>query len=186
MEKSIKILVVVADGTEDIEAVVPIDLFRRANFEVVVAGAKEHLVFARGLKIIPDIILENLSDENDFDLVYVPGGAKGVENLGNNSKLGRILQHQKANKRWIAAICAAPLLLDQYNILDADDNVTSHPSIREKLLKYNYSEDEVVVSRKIVTSRGAGTSLAFGLKLIELLGGKDLANKIARDIVYKA
>lgn len=183
MEKQIKVLVVVTDGTEDIEAVVPIDLFRRANFDVTVAGEKELVVFARGLKVIPDIMIKNITETEDFDLIVIPGGAKGVENLLRNDHLGKILQKHKERNRWIAAICAGPLVLDKFKIFDQSEIVTSHPSVKEKLLHHHYSEEAVVVSNKIVTSRGAGTSLQFALKIIELLAGSELAEKISKDIV---
>lgn len=185
MEKQIKVLVVVTDGTEDIEAVVPIDLFRRAKFDVTVAGEKEFVVFARGLKVVPDTLLEHINETEDFDLIFVPGGAKGVENLLSNEHLGKILQRQKSNNRWISAICAGPLVLHNFKIFDNNDIVTSHPSVKENLLQYRYSEETVVVSNKIVTSRGAGTALQFALKIIEILAGRELAEKIAQDIAYK-
>ncbi|MCX7909097.1 MAG: DJ-1/PfpI family protein [Ignavibacteria bacterium] len=184
MEKQIKVLVIIADGTEDIEATVPIDLFRRANFEVVVAGNKQTITFARGLKVIPDRLLAQIPLEENFDLIYIPGGAKGVENLINTQLVGTFLQNQKDKNQWISAICAGPLVLDSFNILSNADTITSHPLVKDKLLKYNYREEEVVVSGKIVTSRGAGTSIPFALKIIELLANKELSNKIASDIVY--
>ncbi|MEJ5286003.1 MAG: hypothetical protein CH6_4133 [Candidatus Kapaibacterium sp.] len=184
METPVKILVVITDGTEDIEAVVPIDLFRRANFEVTIAGETKEVTFARGVKVIPDALLTDISEDNDFDLIFVPGGAKGVENLLRNQHLGKILQNQKRKNRWIASICAGPLVLDKFNILEKEQNITSHPSVRIKLTNYNYLENKVVVSGKVITSRGAGTSIDFALKIIELLGGKELADKIANDIVY--
>lgn len=185
MEKKIKILVIITDGTEDIEATVPIDLFRRAGFEVLVAGEKEQVTFARGLKVIPDVLLDRVAEDDNFDLVFIPGGAKGVENLLKNEQVGKILKRHKELGMWNSAICAAPLVLDRFGILSKEDKITSHPLVKDKLANYDYTEDEVVVSGKIITSRGAGTSIPFALKIIELLAGKELANKIANDIVYK-
>ncbi|MFN3306600.1 MAG: DJ-1 family glyoxalase III [Candidatus Kapaibacteriota bacterium] len=186
MKDKVRILVVVADGTEDIEATVVIDLLRRANFEVTVAGTSEVVAFARGLKVLPDILLEEVPENANFDLIYVPGGAKGVENLSQNAHLEKILKEAKSHSRWISAICAAPLLLHKFEILQDNDKITSHPSVRHYLEKYHYTEEMVVVSGKIITSRGAGTSIPFALKIIELLAGKELSDKIATDIVYKS
>lgn len=185
MEKKIKVLVIITDGTEDIEAVVPIDLFRRAGFEVLVAGEKEQVIFARGLKVVPDQLLDNIQDVEDFDLILIPGGAKGVENLLMNERVGELIRKQREKAKWNAAICAGPLVLEKYGVFSKEEKITSHPSVKDKLSEYNYLEDDVVVSGKIITSRGAGTSITFTLKIIELLAGKEMAKKIANDIVYK-
>ncbi len=184
MEKKTKVLVIVTNGTEDIEATVPIDLFRRANFEVVVAGEKEIVTFARGMKVIPDILFDKIPNESNYDLIFIPGGAKGVENLLQNEKLKELLERQKSKDGWISAICAAPLLLDKFEIIPPNAKITSHPSIKDKFNKYNYRDEEVVIFEKIITSRGAGTSIPLALKIIQLLASKELSDKIARDIVY--
>lgn len=185
MDNKVKILVVIADGTEDIEATVVIDLLRRANFEVTVAGTKEIVSFARGLKVQPDILLEQVQPNEIFDLIYIPGGAGAVEELQQNSHLQKILKEQKKKNRWISAICAAPLLLHKFEILEGNKKITSHPSVKEHLVQYDYVDELVVTSGNIITSRGAGTSIPFALKTIELLANKELANKIATDIVYE-
>ncbi len=186
MKDKVSALVVVADGTEDIEATVVIDLLRRANFEVTVAGTKEIVEFARGLKIQPDILIEQLPENAICDLIYIPGGAKGVENLSQNLHLKKIIMKYKKNNRWISAICAAPLLLHKFEILQDNDKITSHPSVKHYLDKYIYTDEIIAVSGKIITSRGAGTSIPFALKIIELLTNKELSDKIAIDIVYKS
>jgi 4-methyl-5(b-hydroxyethyl)-thiazole monophosphate biosynthesis len=185
IEKQINILVVITDGTEDIEATVPIDLFRRANFNVTVASDKEIVTYARETKVIPDTLLDKIPEDATFDLIFIPGGAKGVERLLENEKVGRILSRHKSQGKVIAAICAGPLVLDKFGILSEVDKVTSHPSVKDKLAKYNYVEEEVVMSGKIITSRGAGTSIPFALKIIETLANPSLAEKIAKNIVYK-
>ncbi len=184
MEKKVKILVVVTNGTEDIEAIVPVDLFRRAGFEVVVSGDNNQVKFARGTKIIVDSLLSEIHSSDNFDMIYLPGGADGVHNLLENQQLSLLLQNFDNNGKLISAICAAPLLLVKNNIIKKNSTITSHPSIKPLLSEFNYSEEPIVVSGNIITSRGAGTSIDFALKIIEILKDSETANKISNDIVY--
>lgn len=179
-----RILVVIADGTEEIEAVVPIDLFRRAGFDVSVAGEKHIVVCSRGTKIVSDILLSEVDSSEIYDLMFIPGGSRGTENLLKNGNLELLLRKQIISNRYVAAICAAPMILSTKGFLNKDAFVTSHPSVRENFRNLNYVEQNTVVSGKIITSRGAGTAIDMALKVIEILGGKELAHKIASDIVY--
>ncbi len=184
MEKKVKVLVVVTNGTEDIEAIVPIDLFRRAGFEVIVSGDCNQVQFARGTKVIVDKLISEIHSSDNFDLIYLPGGANGVQNLLQNQHLSFLLQDFDRNNKLISAICAAPLLLAKNNIIKDNTTITSHPSVKALLSGFNYSEEPIVISNNILTSRGAGTSFDFALKIVEILKDTETANKISNDIVY--
>lgn len=184
MKEQKKILVVVTDGTEDIEAVVPIDLFRRAGFDVTVAGEREQVEFARKTKVTADIVLSEIHNFDDFDLIFIPGGATGVQNLLKNQFLSSVLKEFHRKNKYISAICAGPLVLANSGILTETTKLTSHPSVKDALSQFDYSEESVVVSGNIITSRGAGTSIDFALKIIEILKDRETAMKIANDIVY--
>lgn len=184
MNKIPQILIVIADGTEEIEAVVPIDLFRRAGFDVSVAGEKHIVVCSRGTKIVSDLLLNEVDSNEIYDLIFIPGGSKGTENLLKNQKLDLLLQKQIISNRYVAAICAAPTILSTKGFLNEDVSVTSHPSVRASFRDLNYVEQDTVVSGKVITSRGAGTAVDMALKIIEILKSKELARKIANDIVY--
>jgi DJ-1 family protein len=177
-----KILIPIAEGTEEMEAVITIDLFRRAGLNVLVAGTSKEVKCSRSVKIIPDVLLEDL--HNDFDLIFLPGGGLGTKNLMNSDHLKKIvLEHHKNNKQ-IAAICAAPLVLKEFMVIDNNSHITSHPSVRNDLLEYNYSEEKIVQDSNIFTSRGAGTAIQFALFLIEKLLDQNTSDKIAESIVY--
>jgi putative intracellular protease/amidase len=107
-----------------------------------------------------------------------------VENLIDNEKVAEILNFHNENKKLIAAICAAPNILDFNGILPPDAKITSHPSVRSILEKYDYSEDTIVEFGNILTSRAAGTSLQFGFYLLEKLVGTEIAVHIKNSIVY--
>jgi len=178
-----KVFVPVAHGTEEMEAVIIIDMLRRASLNVKVAGETEIITCSRGIKIIPDVLIHKMEPHEDFDAIVIPGGLEGTENLNNNDRFIEILHHNAKNGKIIAAICAAPTILIRHQLLRADNHITSHPSVSNFFKEVNYSEDCVVVNGNFVTSRGAGTAFEFSLKLIELLCNKETANKIANQIV---
>ncbi|MBM2813986.1 MAG: metal dependent phosphohydrolase [Ignavibacteria bacterium] len=180
----IKTLVVIADGTEDIEVAVPVDLLRRAGLDVIIASDNQTVVLANGIRILPDKVLRHIEKDDEFNAIILPGGGKGVKNLWISTHLKEILLAHHRKGRLIGAICAAPLILAKFGILDHNTEITSHPTVKDVLSVYNYSEESVVVSRNIVTSRGAGTSFEFGFKLVELLTDSATARKIAQEILY--
>lgn len=179
-----KALVLMANGTEELEAITAIDLWRRSGYDVTVAGTESPVLCARGTKLIPDVLLNNLDTSKLFDLVFLPGGLEGTKNLNSNPKVEYILQNHKQNSKYIAAICAAPMILVEKGLINKNTVITSHPSLAEKLSDYKYTEDTFVIDNHILTSRGAGTAIEFALNIIKLFSGKELANKIANDIVY--
>lgn len=182
MNKSI--LVPIADGTEEMEVVTIVDILRRAGSYVTLAGLSTKAVCSRGVEIIPDILIDDISDEEEFDMIVLPGGMKGVKNLSESGKLKAILKYNKS-KAIIAAICAAPLILKAFGLLDSDSRITSHPSVKDEFTANNYQDNNVVISGKIVTSRGAGTAAVFSLALVELLYDKSISDRIAHDIVFQ-
>jgi DJ-1 family protein len=177
-------LITIAQGTEEIEAIVPADLLRRANFHVKIAGDNEIVTCSRGVKIIPDLLIEKLNSDVEYDIIILPGGRTGTLNLLNDEKLIKLLRKHYERGGWIAAICAAPSILVHHKIMPKGSPITSHPSVKEMLADYEYREEKVVVHERFITSRGVGTSIDFALKIIELLMDKTTAEKIAKDIVY--
>ena len=180
----IKVLVPVAQGTEDMEAVIIIDLLRRAGINVKVAGENEIITCARGIKIIPDILIRKLASDDYFDAIIIPGGSEGTHNLLENDKFISILKNQHEKGRLIGAICAAPSILSFHKILTTETNVTSHPSVKSQLINCQYVDEDVVVSGNIITSKAAGTATDFALKIIEILADLDTAHQIADEIYY--
>ena len=181
---NINVLIPIAQGTEEMEAVIPIDLFRRAEINVVIAGDSYIVECSRGLKIYPDIKFDKLSIEQEYNAIVLPGGMGAVEILSNHQVLIEMIRKHNQFKKIIGAICAAPLILAKNDLIPANAKITSHPSIKDKFINYNYVEEKVVTFKNIITSRGAGTAFEFSLAIIEQLKGKILAQKIAKSIVF--
>lgn len=173
-----RVLVCIAPGFEDIEAVTPIDVLRRAGCDVVVAGLLDGpITSSRGLTICPDTTLDHVADE-EFDAVILPGGMPGAAHLRDDARVAAILQRHAASNRVTAAICAAPIALQRAGLLK-DRTVTSHPAVQDQLTDAaEYSEARVVRDGQIITSRGPGTALEFAFELVAALCGPDKVEEI--------
>jgi 4-methyl-5(b-hydroxyethyl)-thiazole monophosphate biosynthesis len=178
------VLVPLAEGFEELEAVTVIDLLRRAGIEVVTAGLAEGPVVAsRGTVLIPDSHIDSVS-ERAFDLVVLPGGLPGADHLAADPRITQILERQEAGGRAIAAICAAPKVLAAAGLLDGR-TATHYPGAVERSRYPNatFSDAPVVVDGRLVTSRGPGTAMDFALALIGLLRGHDVRDQVERGLV---
>jgi DJ-1 family protein len=180
----IRVLLPIAQGTEELEAITVIDLLRRAGISVIVSGDADIITCSRGVKIIPDTLLDSINELDEFDAVILPGGGLGTKNLMENSHLEKLLKCQKQKGKLIAAICAAPTILDAHHLINEDNAITSHPSVENILKNYNYREENVVIDGNFITSRGAGTAIDFALAIIERLVDSDTAERVAKEIVY--
>ena len=178
------ILVPIAQGTEETEAVTIIDLLRRAGLKVIIAAQNDIVTCSRGVKVIPDILFRDIEDVSLYDAVILPGGAQGTEHLMNSDTIEMILNHMKSEGKLIGAICAAPAVLSRFKVIDENDHVTSHPSVKNELRYYNYIEENVVVSGNLITSRGVGTAIDFALVLIAKIVSEEKAAEIADSILY--
>jgi len=179
------ILIPLSNGTEDMEAVISIDILRRAEYLVTVASTMNFVTFAKGVKVRNEILIDSLDEDYLFDAIVLPGGLNGVKYLKNEDKLLRIIKHHFDNNKLIAAVCAAPLILKECGILDSETKLTSHPSVKGELSEFLYQESNVVLYNNIMTSRGAGTTFDFALSIIDYFGDTDLANNVADSVVYE-
>ena len=178
------VFVFLADGFEEIEAIVPIDIFRRAGINVTTVSVSEtfEVKGAHGVKILAD----KLFSETDFssnDLLFLPGVMPGTTNLDAHEGLKALLKVQSAKKKAIAAICAAPLVLGKLNLLQGHEAIC-YPGFEENLLGAKLSDNKVVTSGNITTAKGAGVAMEFALKIVENLKGKEISEKIANAICY--
>lgn len=178
-------LVLLADGFEEIEAITVVDVLRRAGATVTVAGLREGpLEASRKTRHLADTTLEAVG-ERLFDAIVLPGGQPGTSHLKADPRAREaVLRHARAGK-WVAAICAAPTVLQDLGLL-AGKKVTSHPSVAGEFPAAHYTEERVVVDGRLVTSRAPGTSLEFSLKLVELLAGETAAREIAAAMLAHA
>jgi 4-methyl-5(b-hydroxyethyl)-thiazole monophosphate biosynthesis len=174
------VLVILAEGFEEIEAITPVDVLRRAGATVTVAALADgiHTTGRNGLTMHADAPLSAV-ENRDFDCVFLPGGP-GVKNLRSDPRVRQILLRQSLANRWIAAICAAPTVLNDAGLL-AGKSYTAHFSVAAELPAIR-ANDRTVVDGKILTSRGAGTALDFGLLLVEKLFSAEKAEEISRSI----
>ena len=180
---SSRVLYMFHEGMEDIEALAPLDLLRRAECEVLtVAVSPERQVITKNdVPIWADESLRFPINTDDFDALVIPGGP-GIHQLRDHGYLSNIIDGMYQDHKWIAAICAAPLLLNDQGLLEGR-NYTDHPSTEEEL-KDRIADKKVVVDGCVITSQGAGTSIEFGLKLIEILVSKEKAVEIGKSICF--
>jgi len=179
-----RVLVPLAPGFEDLEAVTIVDLLRRAGIEVVTAGLHPGLVQgARGMRMQPDVPLDEALDQ-DFAMIALPGGMPGAENLKNDARIQSLLKRMAGAGKYTAAICAAPIALAAAGLLDGKQ-ATSFPGFIDKLAipGGRYLADPVVVDGRVVTSRGPGTAMDFALELVELLAGADTRRQVEAGLV---
>jgi 4-methyl-5(b-hydroxyethyl)-thiazole monophosphate biosynthesis len=174
------VLVILAEGFEEAEAVTPIDILRRAGAEVTTASLAEgiHVTGRSGLTVHADTILSAVEAIN-FSCILLPGGP-GVSRLRNDLRVIAIVKRQHEAKGWIAAICAAPVVLLSTGILDGR-RYTAHFTVSSELPHALHNE-KVAVDGHLITSRGAGTSLDFGLSIVEALFSREKAAEVARSI----
>ena len=181
-----KVLVPLAPGFEEIEAITVIDILRRAGVEVVVAGTQPGTIEAsRKTKHLPDCILDDIHAE-EFDMIVLPGGQPGATNLRRDARIKRIIGALRAKNRHIAAICAAPTVLAAYGVLK-ERAATSHPSVRDEVAANarQFSDQRVVVDGPVVTSQAAGTAMEFAFSLVEILCGADKAAEVNRGVLAR-
>jgi 4-methyl-5(b-hydroxyethyl)-thiazole monophosphate biosynthesis len=173
------VLVPLADGAEELEAVTVIDLLRRAGISVVVAGLKSGPVTcSRGTMIQPDATFDGALAHN-FDMVVLPGGQPGATNLEHDPRVLKLLRDMAAKKKYTAAICAAPKVLAVAGVLDGK-RATSFPGSLDaaKFPRVQVQELSVVADGHVITSRGPGTAMDFALELIRLLAGEETRNQV--------
>jgi 4-methyl-5(b-hydroxyethyl)-thiazole monophosphate biosynthesis len=177
------VLVPIADGTEEIEAVCIIDILRRAGASVTVASVGRFQVTAsRGTKLVADMLISDCTADK-FDLIALPGGMPGAAHLRESKELELILKQQQREKRFYAAICAAPAVVLQHHGLLASHRATCHPDFVHQLGNTDAVESRVVIDGICITSRGPGTAIEFALKLVELLYDKGKADEISQSMV---
>jgi 4-methyl-5(b-hydroxyethyl)-thiazole monophosphate biosynthesis len=179
-----RVLVPLADGCEELEAVTIIDLLRRGKIEVIVAGLKTGLVKAsRGTQLMPDTTLDAALLE-EYDMVVLPGGMPGAQYLKDDARVIALIQKMAAAGRYTAAICAAPTVLAEAGVL-AGKTVTGYPGFLEKmnLADVTLSTEAVVRDGFVITSRGPGTAMVFALSLVEILAGLETRRQVEAGLV---
>ena len=177
-----KVLVPLADGCEELEAVTIIDLLRRAGVEVTTAGLKSGIVKAsRGVQLVPDVTLD-VALQDDYDMVVLPGGMPGATHLKEDGRILALLQRMASAGKYTAAICAAPMVLAEAGVLNGKQ-ATSYPGFLDALPGVTDSTAAVVQDGKVLTSRGPGTAMDFALALVEALVGSEKRQQVEAALV---
>ena len=170
-----KILIPLAQGFEEIEAVTNIDVLRRAGLDVLTAGIGSRKIEGdHGIKVEADTEISEVAAD-ELSAVVLPGGMPGAANLRDSGRLLKIIRDINEKGGLCAAVCAAPMVLDAAGIL-TDKNATSYPGFEEEMPSCNYQEERVVIDGNIITGRGPGVAMEFAMAVVEyLLDAKERA-----------
>lgn len=183
-----KIALLLANGTEEVEALSVLDCLYRGGVEVDLIGINEvnHIISSHNVKIEVNKILSSLSKDNysDYEAIVIPGGIPGATNLRDNDKVIEFLQYMNDNNKLCAAMCAGPIVLAKAGII-SNKKVTSYPNFNEPLINANgiYTDDIVCVDKNIITARGPAISIYFGLEILEYICGKEKREQIAEQML---
>lgn len=180
-----KVLVPLAPGFEEIEAITVIDILRRAGVDVVVAGTQPGVIEAsRKTKHLPDCEIDDVNAD-DFDMLVLPGGQPGTNHLRADPRIRRLIEAFQRRNGLLAAICAAPSVLAAFGVLNGRA-ATSHPAAREEVAGHaRFSEERVVVDGTVITSQAAGTAMEFAFKLVEILCGPEKAAEVNHGVLAR-
>ena len=172
-----RVLVPLAPGCEELEAVTIIDLLRRAGITVVVAGLEDGVITAsRGVRLVPDMSLDQALQQ-EFDMVALPGGLPGSDHLAADSRVREVLRSMNESGRYVGAVCAAPKVLAQSGLLNGK-KATAYPGVLQAEHHPSITGDAVTRDGSVITSRSAGTVMDFALELIEALAGRETRTQV--------
>lgn len=177
-----KILIPFADGFEEIEAVTNVDVLRRVGIEVISVTLNNKIVKgAHNIEFLTDCHISEINIE-DFDGIILPGGMPGATNLRESKEVLNILKELDRKNKLIAAICAAPIVLKEADIIE-NINITSFPGFEDELKSGNYLRERVVVDGNVITGRGPGVTLEFAIAIVDYLLGDNVSKKVKKDMI---
>ncbi|MBL7115333.1 MAG: DJ-1/PfpI family protein [Kiritimatiellae bacterium] len=175
-------LILLADGIEEMETVIIVDVLRRAAWNVTMASIdNSEITASRGVRLLADKTFDAI-DPTDYDVLLIPGGMGGTQRLQKHQGVLEAIRTFSDHAKWIGAICAGPLVLQSAGILE-EKLVTCHPGVRDQLTAPRESNSRVVVDGRIVTSQGPGTAFEFALRFIELIDSPKAMQAVADGLV---
>ena len=179
-----KVFVFLADGFEEIEGLTVVDFLRRAEIDTVMVsvGDSKRIIGSHRIEVKADIMFHEVL-EPEGSMFVLPGGMPGNLHLKEHEGLCKLLKKAYANGKYIAAICAAPTVLEACGLLEGK-KATSYPAMEKELVSADYQTDKVVADGKIITSRGMGTAIDFAAKMVEIFKGTDTKDELLDSIVY--
>jgi 4-methyl-5(b-hydroxyethyl)-thiazole monophosphate biosynthesis len=178
-----KIAVHLAEGFEEIEAISIIDVLRRAELSVTIVSVTENLEVtgSHGIKVFADMLFSNVNYEM-IDMIILPGGMPGAANLNEHLGLREQILNFNESKKLLAAICAAPLVFGNLGILK-NKKATCFPGYENQLHGAIATGENIEVSENIITGKGAGVTIDFALKIVEILKGKKFADELSKKMI---
>lgn len=181
---AVKTLILLAPGYEELEAVAIIDILRRASIEILIVGTvNDAIPSARGVKIIPDTDLESIKDQL-FDMIILPGGIEGTENISNDQRAVSMLKRHIDQGKMVGAICAAPTIFDRHGISEGK-TITCHPVCRSSVKHSVISDKRVIKDGQIITSQGPGTAIEFALEIVRHIAGEEKMLEVNKGVMAK-
>lgn len=180
------IIVFLAPGFEEVEALTVVDYLRRVKpiqVEMVAIGDSLQVSGSHHIEVKADKQIDDLSDLSAYEAVIIPGGMPGAANLRDDQRVIKIVREMNAAGKLVAAICAGPIVLEKAKIIDGK-KVTSYPGFEKELLNSIYQETAVVKDGNIITSRGPGKAVDFALELVTVLVGAKEAETLRKNILY--
>ena len=183
-EPEMKVFALIADGTEEVECLTVVDILRRAGMDVTLVSvmAGREVVTSHGIRITADRQIDEVNADEP-ELLFLPGGGLGTQNLKDSPAVTDLVRRHAAAGKLTAAICAAPSVLGVLGLLKGK-RATCYPGFEEQLEGAVCVHDGVVADGSMITARGMGKSVDLGLKLVEIIQGREAADKMAGVIQY--
>ncbi len=178
------VLMPLANGFEEIEAITVVDILRRAGIKVVIAGLLHGpITGAHAIVVVPDTTIDAVNPDS-FDMIVLPGGQPGTDNLNADPRVHALLKEFATNNKLIGAICAAPIVLAAAGVLNGK-NATCYPAYIDRLNGGIYEDKAVVSDNGFITSQGVGTAIEFGLALVARLTDQATSDGIAKAMLVQ-
>ena len=179
------VFVFLANGFEETEAIAPIDILRRNGREVVTVGiGGDVITSSHGVTVVPDVTEIDITMSDETEMIVLPGGMPGTLNLEGNDKVQKVIDYCSENDKFIAAICAAPSILGHKGLLKGK-KATCFPGFEKDLDGAEFVDSLVAADGKIITGKGAGASIEFGLKLAEVMTSPEVAAHLRSSLQCK-
>lgn len=180
-----KIIVFLADGFEEVEALTVVDYLRRVDIEVEMVSITDDkkVAGAHQIEVIADKIISEIGNLESYDGLVIPGGLPGATNLRDDKKVIEIVKKMNDDKNLISAICAGPIVLEKAGIIK-DKKITSYPGFEDQLKSSTYLETSLVKDGNIITSRGPSLAVDFALEIVNYLLGEEKEEELKKDILY--
>lgn len=176
------VYVALVNGFEDVEAIEPIDIMRRAGITVKTVGVMgKNATSSHDITVEADILIDDVN-KDDMEMLVLPGGP-GHTNLDGSKKVQDLITYALEKDIYIAAICASPSILGKRGILDGK-NYTCFPGFEKYCVKGSFTGEKATLDGKILTAKGAGAAADFGFKMVEILKGKDIADNLKKEMQY--